>query len=280
MTGSDPFNQISTLSPYRGNNICKSQKPNSEKNEINNNNRNATTIFVDCSRKSTESTQIHDDFSHVYTSPEYPQSNYSAKVDSSYQLEGILYSVNSDPHQLQISPCIQYSPSIQSQYSPGVQSQYSVRSVDSPLSESLSPPPVSVCGPSSWSFGSLADTHPALADQAHLFSSSPSTFDRVRAKGPSSTCSDDSDSVIVSRRMNCDGALSCKRQMRSTSKDILKKRRLAANARERRRMTGLNDAFDRLREVVPALTGDQKLSKYETLQMAQTYINALLDLLD
>ena len=64
-----------------------------------------------------------------------------------------------------------------------------------------------------------------------------------------------------------------------TSKDVLRKRRLAANARERRRMTGLNDAFDKLRGVVPALSGDQKLSKYETLQMAQTYINALLDLL-
>ncbi|KAA0201954.1 hypothetical protein HAZT_HAZT006874 [Hyalella azteca] len=64
-----------------------------------------------------------------------------------------------------------------------------------------------------------------------------------------------------------------------TSRNILRTRRLAANARERRRMTGLNEAFDRLREVVPALTGDQKLSKFETLQMAQTYINALLDLL-
>ena len=56
-------------------------------------------------------------------------------------------------------------------------------------------------------------------------------------------------------------------------------RRLAANARERRRMIGLNEAFDRLREVVPPLTCDQKLSKYESLQMAQTYINALMELL-
>ncbi|KAA0203278.1 hypothetical protein HAZT_HAZT005541 [Hyalella azteca] len=74
--------------------------------------------------------------------------------------------------------------------------------------------------------------------------------------------------------------VACKRQgNKLTSREVLKKRRLAANARERRRMTGLNEAFDRLREVVPALTGDQKLSKFETLQMAQTYINALSDLL-
>ncbi|ODN01506.1 Protein atonal [Orchesella cincta] len=59
---------------------------------------------------------------------------------------------------------------------------------------------------------------------------------------------------------------------------VLKKRRLAANARERRRMNGLNDAFDRLREVIPSLGSDHKLSKYETLQMAQTYINALREL--
>lgn len=59
-----------------------------------------------------------------------------------------------------------------------------------------------------------------------------------------------------------------------------RKRRLAANARERRRMNNLNEAFDRLRGVVPAADDDRKLSKYETLQMAQTYIVALHRLLD
>ncbi|XP_053676281.1 T-cell acute lymphocytic leukemia protein 1 homolog [Anopheles nili] len=61
--------------------------------------------------------------------------------------------------------------------------------------------------------------------------------------------------------------------------EIVKKRRLAANARERRRMNSLNDAFDRLRDVVPSLGNDRKLSKFETLQMAQTYIAALNELL-
>ncbi|XP_046742473.1 uncharacterized protein LOC124409101 [Diprion similis] len=64
------------------------------------------------------------------------------------------------------------------------------------------------------------------------------------------------------------------------SPNVLKRRRLAANARERRRMNGLNDAFDKLREVVPSLGADHKLSKFETLQMAQTYIAALCDLLE
>lgn len=61
---------------------------------------------------------------------------------------------------------------------------------------------------------------------------------------------------------------------------VLRKRRLAANARERRRMQNLNQAFDRLRTFLPQLGQDRQLSKYETLQMAQTYIAALYDLLD
>lgn len=62
---------------------------------------------------------------------------------------------------------------------------------------------------------------------------------------------------------------------------MAKRRRLAANARERRRMNGLNEAFDRLREAIPTSTeDDHKLSKYETLQMAQSYISELCNLLD
>lgn len=65
----------------------------------------------------------------------------------------------------------------------------------------------------------------------------------------------------------------------SPAPEIMKRRRLAANARERRRMNSLNDAFDKLRDVVPSLGNDRKLSKFETLQMAQTYIAALNELL-
>ncbi|XP_015782125.1 basic helix-loop-helix transcription factor amos [Tetranychus urticae] len=53
----------------------------------------------------------------------------------------------------------------------------------------------------------------------------------------------------------------------------MKKRRMAANARERKRMKSLNVAFDMLRSVVPDT--QRKLSKYETLQMAQKYIASL-----
>ncbi|XP_036336991.1 basic helix-loop-helix transcription factor amos-like [Rhagoletis pomonella] len=63
------------------------------------------------------------------------------------------------------------------------------------------------------------------------------------------------------------------------TQDVQRKRRLAANARERRRMNSLNDAFDKLRDVVPSLGNDRRLSKYETLQMAQAYIGDLVKLL-
>ena len=61
---------------------------------------------------------------------------------------------------------------------------------------------------------------------------------------------------------------------------IMKHRRNMANARERKRMNGLNDAFERLREVVPNVNTEQKMSKIETLLVAQTYIKALAKLMD
>ncbi|XP_060693485.1 transcription factor ATOH1-like [Hemiscyllium ocellatum] len=73
-----------------------------------------------------------------------------------------------------------------------------------------------------------------------------------------------------------------KGQAKATSKQLAeppKHRRLAANARERKRMHGLNHAFDELRSVIPAFDNDKKLSKYETLQMAQIYIAELTELL-
>lgn len=76
-----------------------------------------------------------------------------------------------------------------------------------------------------------------------------------------------------------DGKPLKKRRGKMVPPVVKKKRRLAANARERRRMQNLNQAFDRLRQYLPSLGNDRQLSKHETLQMAQTYITALCDLL-
>ena len=57
--------------------------------------------------------------------------------------------------------------------------------------------------------------------------------------------------------------------------EVRVKRRRAANARERKRVNKITDAFERLRDHVPNLIKDRKLSKFETLQMAMAYIGAL-----
>ncbi|KAK6311285.1 hypothetical protein J4Q44_G00193400 [Coregonus suidteri] len=59
----------------------------------------------------------------------------------------------------------------------------------------------------------------------------------------------------------------------------VKVRRHEANARERSRMHGLNDALESLRKVVPCYSKTQKLSKIETLRLAKNYIWALSETL-
>lgn len=44
-------------------------------------------------------------------------------------------------------------------------------------------------------------------------------------------------------------------------------------------MLGLNAAFERLRSVIPRLQSERRLSKSETLQMAQIYIGTLSEML-
>lgn len=55
--------------------------------------------------------------------------------------------------------------------------------------------------------------------------------------------------------------------------------RRAANVRERRRMSHLNDAFDGLRKRVPTFAYEKKLSRIETLRLAVTYIRFMAELL-
>uniref|UniRef100_A0A3Q3J0P2 BHLH domain-containing protein n=1 Tax=Monopterus albus TaxID=43700 RepID=A0A3Q3J0P2_MONAL len=50
------------------------------------------------------------------------------------------------------------------------------------------------------------------------------------------------------------------------------RRRMKANDRERHRMHNLNSALDALRNILPALPEDAKLTKIETLRFAHNYI--------
>ncbi|XP_076368387.1 uncharacterized protein LOC143255891 [Tachypleus tridentatus] len=112
-------------------------------------------------------------------------------------------------------------------------------------------------------------------DDSHCF---PHSCEPLRIDSPmihitqSSVCKKNMNQTRPSKRQSSEKPI--------PAPTVLKNRRLAANARERRRMHSLNVAFDRLREVVPSIGEDRKLSKYETLQMAQSYISALCELLD
>ncbi|XP_029115403.1 neurogenic differentiation factor 6-B isoform X2 [Scleropages formosus] len=70
-----------------------------------------------------------------------------------------------------------------------------------------------------------------------------------------------------------------KKKMSKGRLDRVKLRRQEANARERSRMHGLNDALESLRKVVPCYSKTQKLSKIETLRLAKNYIWALSETL-
>ncbi|XP_059896503.1 neurogenic differentiation factor 1 [Gadus macrocephalus] len=69
------------------------------------------------------------------------------------------------------------------------------------------------------------------------------------------------------------------KKMTKSRMQRFKMRRMKANARERNRMHGLNDALEGLRRVVPCYSKTQKLSKIETLRLAKNYIWALSEVL-
>ena len=61
--------------------------------------------------------------------------------------------------------------------------------------------------------------------------------------------------------------------------EVRRRKRSAANDRERKRMHTVNSAFDQLRELVPAYPSNRKLSKIDTLRLACSYIEDLTSLL-
>ncbi|RWS04347.1 hand-like protein, partial [Dinothrombium tinctorium] len=58
------------------------------------------------------------------------------------------------------------------------------------------------------------------------------------------------------------------------------KRRTTANKKERRRTLSINNAFSNLRDRIPNVPADTKLSKIKTLRLATNYISYLMELLE
>ncbi|XP_056153634.1 class A basic helix-loop-helix protein 15 [Lampris incognitus] len=75
--------------------------------------------------------------------------------------------------------------------------------------------------------------------------------------------------------MSALGPHRCRRRQHSTGSKEHNVRRLESNERERQRMHKLNNAFQALRESIPHVKMDRKLSKIETLTLAKNYIRAL-----
>ncbi|XP_060898586.1 neurogenic differentiation factor 4-like [Labrus mixtus] len=71
-----------------------------------------------------------------------------------------------------------------------------------------------------------------------------------------------------------------KKRMTKGRQERFRARRVKANARERSRMHGLNDALENLRTIMPCHSKTQKLSKIETLRLARNYICALSEALE
>ncbi|KAJ3603126.1 hypothetical protein NHX12_030870 [Muraenolepis orangiensis] len=71
-----------------------------------------------------------------------------------------------------------------------------------------------------------------------------------------------------------------RKRMTKGRQERFRARRVKANARERSRMHGLNDALESLRCIMPCHSKTQKLSKIETLRLARNYICALSEALE
>lgn len=81
------------------------------------------------------------------------------------------------------------------------------------------------------------------------------------------------DNVMVwLNQQSCGGTVKRKRR-------INRRQRIAANMRERRRMTSMNGAFEALRETIPMLPFEKKLSRIQTLRLAMEYINFMTEIL-
>ena len=69
------------------------------------------------------------------------------------------------------------------------------------------------------------------------------------------------------------------RPRRRRARRVTSRQRLAANSRERRRMSLLNAAFDALRFHIPVFAYERRPSRCDTLRLAARYIAIMTELL-
>ncbi|KOX77513.1 Protein dimmed [Melipona quadrifasciata] len=104
-------------------------------------------------------------------------------------------------------------------------------------------------------------------------------FKTVGKVGEESDSSGSERSPKQAKRRNRGGPPTTRRRKSGISARERNLRRLESNERERMRMHSLNDAFEQLREVIPHVKMERKLSKIETLTLAKNYIMALTNVI-
>ncbi|XP_043644160.1 protein dimmed [Drosophila teissieri] len=124
-------------------------------------------------------------------------------------------------------------------------------------------------GGSSNGGGSATNTgHPSGGS---LGGQGPSSRVRVQQAGSGACASTIAANSASSNSSNANGNSNRRRKGALNAKER-NMRRLESNERERMRMHSLNDAFQSLREVIPHVEMERRLSKIETLTLAKNYI--------
>ncbi|XP_039501191.2 protein dimmed [Drosophila santomea] len=124
-------------------------------------------------------------------------------------------------------------------------------------------------GGSSNGGGSATNTgHPSGGS---LGGQGPSSRVRVQQAGLGACASTIAANSASSNSSNANGNSNRRRKGALNAKER-NMRRLESNERERMRMHSLNDAFQSLREVIPHVEMERRLSKIETLTLAKNYI--------
>ncbi|XP_069838092.1 class A basic helix-loop-helix protein 15 [Dendropsophus ebraccatus] len=102
-------------------------------------------------------------------------------------------------------------------------------------------------------------------------------FEEEESLEQQTSSEDDNDKCYVYKEKNKsqEPGSSNRRKRQSSQGKEHSVRRLESNERERQRMHKLNNAFQALREVIPHVRAEKKLSKIETLTLAKNYINTL-----
>ncbi|KAJ9592716.1 hypothetical protein L9F63_015633, partial [Diploptera punctata] len=119
---------------------------------------------------------------------------------------------------------------------------------------------------------------PPITQELDLTDSSSVSDDTAVSSTRSSRRLQNSSSSISSQYLSVPSTGSRRRKPVLSAKER-NLRRLESNERERMRMHSLNDAFQSLREVIPHVKKERRLSKIETLTLAKNYVMALTNVI-